>query len=448
MKITKNLKKKKINLHNGTGQKLWREAKEIIPGGNMFLSKKSEMFLPNLWPSYFKSAKGCIVKDLDNKSYIDMTMGIGTNILGYSNPFVNNAVIKAVRKSTMSTFNAKEEVLLAKKLLKMHKWAGGVKFARTGGEANALSLRIARTYANKKKIAICGYHGWHDWYLSANLNKKNNLDKHLLKGLSTSGVPKELKNTVFPFEYGNYKQFLDIIKNHKIGIIKMEVSRSLSANQKFLKFIRKKCNKNKMILIFDECTSGFRQTYGGIHKLYNIEPDIAVFGKSLGNGFAISAVLGKKKIMKSSENSFISSTFWSERVGYVAAIETLNQMEKTKSWKKISKLGIYFRKRLKNLAEENLINLEIKGLLGIPFFSIKNDVNNVYKTFITQEMLKSGFIINNAVFISISHNKKIFEKFFRVLDRIFKIIKKNKSINNIKKLLDTNESTSGFKRLN
>jgi len=448
MKLNKNFKRKNINLKKGSGQKLWQEAKKIIPGGNMFLSKKSEIYLPNLWPSYFKSAKGCIVKDLDNKSYIDMTMGIGTNILGYSNSFVNNAVIKGIRKSNMSTLNAKEEVLLAKKLLKLHRWAGSVKFARTGGEANALSLRIARSYCNKTKIAVCGYHGWHDWYLSANLNKKNNLDKHLLKGLSTIGVPKELKNTVFPFEYGNYTQFLKIIKKNKIGIVKMEVSRSLNADYKFLKFIRQKCNKEKMILIFDECTSGFRQVFGGLHKLYNIEPDIAVFGKSLGNGFAISAVLGKKRIMKYSENSFISSTFWSERVGYVAALETLNQMDKTRSWKKISELGIYFRKRLKDLAEKNGINIKIKGLLAIPNFLIQNDINNIYKTFITQEMLKNGFIISDSVYISISHNKIIFKKFFKVLDKIFKIIKKCKSTNNVKKLLDNKESISSFGRLN
>ena len=231
------LKKKIKNLRNGSGQKLWKEAKKIIPGGNMFLSKKSEMYLPHLWPSYFKSAKGCYVKDLDNKLYVDMTMGIGTNILGYSNNFVNKAVIDVIKKSNMSSFNAAEEVLLAKKLLKIHKWAGSVKFARTGGEANALSLRIARSNNKKTNVAFCGYHGWHDWYLAANLNKKDNLDKHLLKGLNPLGVPKELKNTVFPFEYGNYKQISNLIKKKKIGIIKMEISRSLKPDLKFLKFI-------------------------------------------------------------------------------------------------------------------------------------------------------------------------------------------------------------------
>ena len=290
------MNKRKFINRNGKGQKLWIQAKKIIPGGNMFLSKKSESYLPNLWPAYYKFAKGCMVKDLDGNKYIDMTMGVGTNILGYANRKVNNAVINAIKKSTMATLNSEEEFLLAKKLLKIHPWAGGVKFARTGGEANALSLRIARAFCQKTKIAFCGYHGWHDWYLSANLNKKGNLDDHLLKDLSTSGVPKELKNTVFPFKYGNYKNFLQIIKKHKIGIVKMEVARNMLVNHKFLKFIRQVCTKNKIILIFDECTSGFRQNFGGMHKIIKIKPDIAVFGKSLGNGFAITAVIGRKKL--------------------------------------------------------------------------------------------------------------------------------------------------------
>ena len=432
----------------GSGQKLWENAKKIIPGGNMFLSKNPENYLPKLWPTYYHSAKGCMVRDLDNRKYIDMTMGVGTNILGYSNNAINNSVIKAIRNSTMSTFNPKEEVVLAKKLLKLHPWAGGVKFARTGGEANALSLRIARSFVKKTKIAICGYHGWHDWYLSANLNKKNNLNEHLLKGLSTIGVPKELKNTVFPFTYGNYRQFKKILSNNDIGIVKMEVSRNLNADTKFLKKIRRECTKKKILLIFDECTSGFRQVYGGIHKLYNIIPDLAIFGKSLGNGFAISAVIGKKNIMQSSKNSFISSTFWSERVGYVAAIKTLDEMKRKKSWKKLSSLGKFFIKELLKKAKKNKIEMNLNGLLAIPIFSIKNDKNNIYKTFITQEMLKKGFIINNAVYISVAHNEKIFKRFFIVLDEILALIKKYNSHQKIKKLLYGKESNSPFKRLN
>ena len=185
-----------------------------------------------------------------------------------------------------------------------------------------------------------------------------------------------------------------------------------------------------------------------MHKHYNIIPDIAVFGKSLGNGFAITAVIGKKKIMSSSKNSFISSTFWSERVGYVAALETLNQMEKIKSWNKISNLENILEKKLKQTALKNDIEIEIRGLLGIPIFSIKQDKNNIYKTYITQEMLKRGIIINNSVYIKIAHNKKNLNKFFKYLDEIFKEIKKCKTLNAIAKKLDDKKSTSGFGRLN
>ena len=283
--------------------------------------------------------------------------------------------------------------------------------------------------------------------MSANLNKKGNLDKHLLKGLSTKGVPNELKNTVFPFEYGNYEQFSRIIKKQKVGIVKMEIARNILPDQKFLKFIRRECNKNKMILIFDECTSGFRQNFGGMHKIYKINPDLAVYGKSLGNGFAITAVLGKKKIMDASKKSFISSTFWSERVGYVAALETLNQMNKLKSWKKISKLGIYFRKKIKEISKKNNIDLELGGLLSIPSFVLKNDKKNILKTFITQEMLKNGYIINNAAYLCISHNIKILDQFFKVFNKILKNIR-NKPLNEVKNLLISKESKSGFGRLN
>jgi glutamate-1-semialdehyde 2,1-aminomutase len=442
------MKPKKYLLSNKSkGQKLWIKAKKIIPNGNMFLSKKAELYLPNLWPAYYSSAKGCFVKDLDNKKYIDLTMSVGTNVLGYSNKNINQAAIDAIKNSTMSSLNSEEEVLLAQKMLKIHPWAGGIKFARTGGEANALSLRIARAYCKKTKVAFCGYHGWHDWYLSANLNKKRNLDQHLLKNLSTDGVPKELKNTVFPFEYGNKKQFLQIIKTKKIGIVKMEIARSTSPNINFLKLVRKICNKKKIVLIFDECTSGFRQNFGGMHKILKINPDIAVFGKSLGNGFAITAVIGKKKIMDKSKNSFMSSTFWSERLGYAAALETLNQMKKLKSWKKISYLGNYFRKKMNKIIKKNSLNIEIKGLLGIPTISFKDDHKNILKTLFTQEMLKSGFIINNSIYISVSHNKKIFDKFFITFEKFVKIIK-NKSINEIKKLLLDKSSVSGFGRLN
>ncbi len=431
-----------------TGQKLWRKAKLIIPGGNTFLSKRSEMYLPKFWPSYFKKSKGCKVQDLDGNMYYDMTMGVGTNVLGYANSQVDNFVKKTIKKGIMSTLNCPEEVYLAKKLLKMHKWAGGVKFARTGGEANALSLRIARAFTKKTKIAICGYHGWHDWYLSANLNKKNNLASHLLSDLSTSGVPKELKNTVFPFRYKNFNELKKIVKKQNIGIIMMEFSRNFDPDINFLKKIRNLSKRKKIVLIFDECTSGFRQSFGGLHKLYKISPDMAIFGKCMGNGYAISAVIGKKKIMDSSQTSFMSSIFWGERIGFAASIKTLEIMENIKSWKIITKMGFYVRQKIKFLSKKHNIKIKIWGLPAMTGYTIEGDNKNYLKTYITQEMLKKGFITGNCIYLSISHNKKILNKYFSILDKILMKIKQRRKLNNIKKLLDGPVSHATFRRLN
>jgi len=419
-------------------QKIWRRANGIILGGNSLLSKNPNLFLPNKWPTYFSKAKGCKIWDLNKKQYYDMSlMGVGTNILGYSNNEVDNAVKKAIDKSTVSSLNCVEEVYLAEKLIKMHTWADKVKFARTGGEANALAVRIARAASGKEKVAFCGYHGWHDWYLAANLKSKKSLDKHLIKGLSPLGVPKSLSDSSFGFEYGNYNQLEKITNKYSIGVIKMEVCRNSQPNIKFLKKVRKLASKKKIILIFDECTTGFRQSYGGIHKSIGINPDMAILGKALGNGYPITAVLGKEEIMDAARNSFMSSTFWSERIGPTAGIKTLEIMEKNKTWLKITSLGKKLINIWKKLAARHKLNLVITGIPALAKFSINSKNFQEYKTYISQQMLDKGFLASNGVYLSVTHNENIFKKYETVLDKIFYDIslceKENKSINEILK---------------
>ncbi|HEU0118230.1 MAG TPA: aminotransferase class III-fold pyridoxal phosphate-dependent enzyme, partial [Alphaproteobacteria bacterium] len=265
----------------GTGQKLWKRAKNVIPGGNMLLSKRSEMFLPEQWPAYFSKAKGCKVWDLDGNEYTDMfIMGIGTNTLGYGHPEVDGAVRSVIDNGNMSTFNCPEEVYLAERLIEIHPWADMVRFARSGGEANAIAIRIARAASGRDNVAICGYHGWHDWYLSANLGDEKNLAGHLLPGLEPKGVPQNLRGTVFPFNYNDIAGLEALVKEKNIGVIKMEVVRNFGPENNFLQKVRELATKNKIVLIFDECTSGFRETFGGIHKKYGVEPDMAMFGKA------------------------------------------------------------------------------------------------------------------------------------------------------------------------
>jgi glutamate-1-semialdehyde 2,1-aminomutase len=202
----------------GTGQKLWKRAKQVIPGGNMLLSKRAEMFLPEQWPAYFSKAKGCKVWDLDGNEYTDMSiMGIGTNVLGYGHPEVDAAVQQTVSAGNMSTFNCPEEVYLAEKLIELHPWADMARLARTGGEANAIAIRIARAASGKDKVAVCGYHGWHDWYLSANLGDGENLAGHLLPGLDPKGVPQSLRGTVFPFNYNNFAELETLVNTQDRG---------------------------------------------------------------------------------------------------------------------------------------------------------------------------------------------------------------------------------------
>ncbi len=370
-------------------KKLWKRAKKIIPGGNMFLSKRPELFHPEKWPAYYKKSSGINIWDLDGKKYRDLSlMGVGCNIMGYSNKKIDNAVIRALKKGNSSTINSYEEVKLCEKLLSLHKWADMAKLAKTGGEASAMAVRIARAASGKDKIAFCGYHGWHDWYLSANIKNKNNLSSHLMAGLEAKGVPKNLENTAFPFTYNNIDELNNIIKNHDIGAIKMEVSRNFKPKNNFLKKIRAICNKKNIILIFDECTSGFRQTFGGLHKLYEVEPDIAWFGKALGNGYSISAIIGKKEIMDYAQDTFMSSTFWTERIGSVAALETLNEMEKIKSWEIITKKGEKIQKKWNEIAKSNNLKISVLGIPALSSFSIISKDWLKYKTFITQEMLK------------------------------------------------------------
>ena len=432
----------------GTGQKLYKRAKKIIPGGNMLLSKRPEMFLPGKWPSYFSKSKGCKVWDLDGKEFIDMSiMGIGTNTLGYGHPEVDEAVMKTVKDGNMSTLNCPEEVFLAEKLIEMHPWADMARFARSGGEANAIAIRIARAAAGRDKVAICGYHGWHDWYLSANLGDDKSLDGHLLPGLEPKGVPSHLKNTVFPFNYNRLDELESLVKIHDIGVIKMEVVRSMQPEDGFLHKVRQLASSKNIVLIFDECTSGFRETFGGIHKKYDVEPDMAMFGKALGNGYAITAVIGKRQIMQEAQSTFISSTFWTERIGPSAALKTLEVMKREKSWEKITQIGGTISKIWKKLGQKYQIPISIFGLPALIQFKFNSKFNLEYKTLITQEMLKKGYLAANSVYVCTEHNPNILEGYEKVLDHVFKLIAECENGRSIDKLLEGPICNMNFQRL-
>lgn len=427
--------------------KLWLKANKIIPGGNTLLSKRPQLWLPKKWPTHFLKAKDINVFDEKNNKYTDCIFAVGTNVLGYCNKNVDSYVKKAINKGVMSSLNCKEEVEFSEEILKANKWAGMVRFARGGGEANSIAVRIARCNTKNTNIAFCGYHGWHDWYVSSNLTSKKSLDGHLIEGINAKGTPNSFVNTSFPFKYNDLNGLKKLISNKKIGVIIMEVKRYIEPKNDFLIKVRNLCNKKNIILIFDECTTGFRENYGGLHQNYKVCPDIAMYGKAIGNGYAINAIVGKKELMLNSKDSFISSTFWGERVGFAAGIATLREMKKTNSWKVIKSQGQEIIKTWKRIAQQNKIKISILGIPSIPTMIFENN-NLVYKTLIAQEFLKHKILASNIFYVSTKHTSKKLSNYFDKLNDIFSIINKIENGDEIKKYLKSEIVDSHFSRLN
>lgn len=434
-----------------TGQKLWKEAIKIIPGGNGLLSKRPDRYAKDLWPTYFSKAKGCKIWDLDGNEYIDMAQnGIGTAILGYSDDDVNDAVIKAINNGVNTTLNAPEEVALAKKLLELNPIMGGVKFARGGGEAMSLAIRIARTYTKKDKVMFSGYHGWTDWYLATNLNSSSNLDEHLLSGLEPLGVPSGLEGTAIPFRYNDVEDFKKVLNANKdVGTIVLEGARYDFPTQEFLSVIYTEAKKRNIIVVIDEITSAFRVNDSGVYRIFNFEPDIVVYGKAMGNGFAISAVVGKKDVMNAAQDTFISSTMWTERVGFVAGLATLNKIGDKKVYKQLVDMGEYIGKSWMELGKKHKLDISITDYKPLITFKLHyGDKNNSIITLFIQEMLIRGYISASSVYLTYAHKKEIIDKYLISVDEVFAILSKAIQNNSIEKQLKTAIRTDMFTRLN
>jgi len=407
----------------GTGQKLWRRAKNVIPGGSMLFSKKAELFSQAKWPAYFSRSQGCRVWDLDGNSFIDAGyMGVGTNILGYCHPLVDEAVKGVVESGNLTSLNGPEEVRLAEILCEIHPWADMARFTRSGGEACAVAIRIARASSGKDGVAICGYHGWHDWYLSANLGHDSALDTHLLPGLDPRGVPAQLAGLVRPFEYNNLEQLRAILEVGTVGTVFMEVQRNIPPAPGFLRGVVELAHRYGAVVVFDECTSGFREAFGGLHLLHGVEPDIAILGKTLGNGYAINAVIGSRKVMKSAEATFISSTFWTERIGPAAALASLTAMEAEDAPRRVHAIGLEVREGWAQAASSAGLEIAISGLPALSTYSVIGYDGPEVKTFIVERMLERGYLAPPAFYASLSHTREIVQTYLSDLAEVFQAL--------------------------
>lgn len=431
----------------GVSQALYEKAKTIIPGGTQLLSKRPEMHLPGLWPAYYQQAKGCQVTDLDGNCYYDMSfMGIGSNVLGYCDEDVDKAVMEAITNGSMCTLNAPEEVELAEMLLELHPWADMVRYTKSGGEALAVAVRIARACTGKEIVLVCGYHGWHDWYLAANLKKGDPLSYVHLSGLEPKGVPEGLADTNFIFQYNDTQRFLDLIEkcNGKIAAVIMEPIRNSYPQNGFLETIRKVTEEKGIVLIFDEVSSGFRLNCGGAHLTLGITPDMITLGKALSNGYPMAAIMGKEKVMKAAQDTFISSTYWTERIGLKAAIATINKYRQKNVQEHLQRMGQKMREGMERLAQKQDIAIRVSGINPLLHFEFLYEKPLVYKTFYTQEMLKRGFLATNAYYASYAHNDEVVEKYLKAAEEVFQLLT---AFSNKEPALDGEVCHSGFQRL-
>ena len=283
-----------------SGPQLWREAKTKVSCGTGLRSKWAELYDPRSWPSYFSRCSGSEVWDLNGQHYFDFGAGAGAIVLGYSDPDVNRAVKRRVDAGSYCQLVSPDELELADLLLELHPWAGRVRYARGGGEAMTVAVRIARAATGKSGIAFCGYHGWHDWYLAANLADESSLDGHLIPGLQPLGVPRELSGTSVPFRYNDWPSFESALQrlDGRIAAVVMEPMRTQYPQDGFLDKIAQRCRDKGIVFVLDEITSGWRFGFPGAHTALQVEPDIAVYAKAIGAGVALSALAGKRDSMR------------------------------------------------------------------------------------------------------------------------------------------------------
>lgn len=409
-------------MSNNKSLDIQEKAKKSIPGMSQLLSKRPDQFSLGVWPGYFQKAKGVEVWDLDGNRYIDMSIGgIGANVLGYADPDVDSAVLEAIKNGVSSSLNCPEEVQLAQELCRLHPWAEKARFSRAGGEAMVIAVRIARAHTGREFVAFCGYHGWHDWYLAANLGETDALDGHLMAGLSPTGVPRSLKGTSAPFHYNRLDELQELVsgKGGELAAIVMESIRSQEPSPEFLAGVRKLADETGAVLVVDEISAGFRLNTGGAHLTIGLEPDIAVFSKALGNGYAVSAIIGRGDVMESAQKTFISSTNWTERVGPAAALATLAKHERVNAGEHLVETGLAVQNGWKSISKKYDLEIDVSGIPPLSHFSFAGEQPLVKKAFFVEKMLEKGFLASNLFYAMYAHSTEHVESYLAAVDEVF-----------------------------
>lgn len=431
-------------------QQTAQRARARIPGGTQLLSKRPEMFAPGQWPGYYARAKGAEVWDLDGRRYLDMSLnGIAANVLGFADPDVDAAVRAAIEAGQTSTLNCPEEVELAELLCELHPWADMVRYTRAGGEAMALAVRLARAHTGRDRVAFCGYHGWHDWYLAANLARGSNLDGHLLPGLEPAGVPRALAGTAVPFQFNRPEELDAIAAEDPRGIaaIVLEPARSHEPAPGFLRHVRKVADELGAVLIYDEVSAGFRMTNGGIHLRYGVPPDVAVLAKAMSNGYPMAAVLGREPVMQAAQRSFISSTSWTDRIGPAASLATIRKFRERDVARHLVTCGQAVQRGWTEAAKSAGLPVAVGGIPPLSHFGFEGPQALAMMTLFTQGMLARGYLASGGYNATLAHGPEHIEGYLAAARGVFAEVADAARKGDVEARLKGPVKHGGFRRL-
>jgi glutamate-1-semialdehyde 2,1-aminomutase len=433
------------------GPDLWRHAKSVISGGSGLRSKWAELYDPGTWPSYFSRCKGSHIWDVNGRQYTDFGAGAGAIVLGYSDPVVDQAVRQRIGRGTYCTLLSPQEVELAELLLELHPWAGRVRYARGGGEAMGVAVRIARAATDRSGVAFCGYHGWQDWYLAANLGDGKNLDGHLLPGLAPLGVPRELKGTAVPFKYNDLAAFEAALAElgGRPAAVVMEPMRTQFPEPGFLETIKRRTAEVGAVLIMDEITSGWRFGFPGASALFGLEPDIAVYAKATSNGFPCGAIIGRAEVMDGANGSFISSSYWTDGVGPAAALASVRRMRDLKVQPAIWQRGEDFQNRLRQLAAQHPdCKAVIGGMPANPYIAFDlGELANKAKIAFIRMMVARGYLCAGGNFIMFTHTDQMFDGFLAAAEEAYSALDQLVSKGELEDYVGAAEGIGNFARL-
>ena len=427
---------------------LYEKAKRLIPKATQLLSRNPTNHALGVSPIYAERAKGCRFWDVDGHEYIDMYGGTGVISLGYCVEEIDQAAREQLAKGIAYAVNSPLEVELAELFIEAIPSAEMVRYAKGGGEADCMAIRIARGYTGKDKVAFCGYHGWHDWYLAANLLGDETLDSHLRPGVPAKGVPMALKGTALPFKYNDLDSLRLILEKNRgeIAAIIMEACRASKPEAGFLEGVRELADKHEAVLIFDEVVTGFRMARGGAQEYFGVTPDMTALGKAVANGYPLAAVVGKAEVMSAVEDMFISSSNWSETVSLAAGIAIQKFMKKNKFVEHVWEIGEYYGEGLRRICSDVGLSINFHGYPPVSGFDFGEPDGAPVNTLLIQEFAKRGVHGSGHFYIMYALKKSDIDEVLAAFKEIAPILKKGIEENRVGELLEAPVARMVFSR--